>query len=218
MFLNRLSFAVSLIGALAGAAFAPSVQAQQIYRIVGPDGRVTFSDKAPLDPTARPALASAAAATPGGANPALPFELQQAVGRYPVTLYSGASCDPCAAGRSFLAARGVPFSEKSVSSNEDIQALQRLSGGNALPFMTIGGQQLTGFSEGEWTQFLDAAGYPRTPQLPAGYRQAPATPFVSVQPPVRPVAAAAPAPARPAAAAPTSEAPAAPDNPRGIRF
>ena len=107
-----------------------------------------------------------------------------------------------------------------MTTAEDGQALKRLSGESALPFLTIGSQQLKGFSDAEWTQFLDAAGYPKSSVLPASYRQAAATPLVTVNAPAASPAAqagaraaAAPAPAAtPATPGPT------PDNPAGIRF
>jgi hypothetical protein len=117
-----------------------------------------------------------------------------------------------------LSSRGVPYTEKTVTSNEDIEALKRLTNGApSLPFLTIGGQQLRGFSQIEWGQFLDAAGYPKTSQLPASSTPAPASPLVAAQEPVqRPQ----PAPAETARASqPGSiplEAPA--ENPNGIRF
>ena len=138
--------------------------------------------------------------------------------RYPVTIYTGDECGPCGAGRSLLVTRGIPFEERTVKSNEDIQALQRLSGGQpSLPILSIGSQQLKGFSDAEWSQYLDAAGYPKSARLPAGYRNPPAQPLVAVQ-------AAPAAPAAPAAAAPApAPAPAAangptPSNPAGIKF
>ncbi len=140
--------------------------------------------------------------------------------RFPVTLYTGNDCQPCNSARNLLINRGVPFTERTITSNEDIDALKQLSGVASLPFGTIGGQQLKGFSDSEWSQYLDAAGYPRQSQLPPGYRRPPATPLVAV--PARPAAPeaesapAAPA-ARPAAPAtpPTGRTPA---NPAGIVF
>jgi hypothetical protein len=55
--------------------------------------------------------------------------------------------------------------------------LQRLSGDTSVPFATIGSQQLKGFSDVEWTQFLNAAGYPQTSVLPASYRPPPPRPW-----------------------------------------
>ncbi|MGC3987052.1 MAG: glutaredoxin family protein [Pseudorhodoferax sp.] len=185
--------------------------AQTVYRSVGPDGRITFSDR----PIAGDAHA-ATTASRGGIPPApaaLPYELRQTADRFPVTLYTGGDCAPCDGARQLLAARGVPFSERTVQSNEDIEALRRLAGDNSLPVVTIGGQRLKGFAPGEWTQYLDSAGYPRSSQLPPGYRAPPAQPLVAVRTaeptePADPRTTAAPAPA-PAQA---------PSNPAGIVF
>ena len=69
-----------------------------------------------------------------------------------------------------------------MASNEDLDALKKLSGGTNLPFGTIGGQQLVGYSETEWVQYLDAAGYPKQSQLPSNYRRSAAAPLVAVKP------------------------------------
>ena len=194
--------------ALAGTA----AHAQQVYRIVGPDGKVTFSDRAPdtqLAPTT----------TRGGGAPAadaaLPYELRQVATRYPVTLYTSNDCQPCNSARNLLIGRGVPFSERTITTSEDVEAFKRLSGGTSLPFGTIGAQQLQGFSDAEWTQYLDLAGYPKQSQLPANYRRPAATPLVAVvekkapatEPEARPQPESAPAgPAK------------TPANPAGIVF
>jgi glutaredoxin len=203
--------ALGLMGLIAAAAFSGNdANAQQIYRIVGADGRVSFSDKPPPDTKATTAPVTLSS---GGnvQTASLPIELRDAVNRYPVTLYTSPDCVPCASGRAMLSARGVPFTEKTVTSNEDADALKRLAGTSSVPLLTIGGQQLKGFSQVEWSQFLDAADYPKTSLLPAGYRQSPATPLVAVQQPQAPVRAAAAPAAAPAPAA-------AAQNPAGIRF
>lgn len=192
-----------------------SALAQGVYRIVGPDGRVSYSDQPPPAANARP-VASGSSGAAGAANAQLPFELRQVASRYPVVLYTSAECAPCNSGRSLLNSRGIPYSERTISTNEDAEALRRLSGQLSLPFLTIGSQQIKGYSDGEWTQFLDAAGYPKQSALPPSYRRATPTPLVAVAP------AAAPAPATTAQTQP-SEAPApsvAPPvtNPAGIRF
>lgn len=194
--------------ALAGTA----AHAQQVYRIVGPDGKVTFSDRAPdtqLAPTT----------TRGGGAPAadaaLPYELRQVATRYPVTLYTSNDCQPCSSARNLLIGRGVPFSERTITTSEDVEAFKRLSGGTSLPFGTIGAQQLQGFSDAEWAQYLDLAGYPKQSQLPANYRRPAATPLVAVVEKKAPAPAPEAAPrSDPAPAAPT----ATPTNPAGIVF
>ncbi|GAC1529774.1 MAG: hypothetical protein NVS2B4_08320 [Ramlibacter sp.] len=205
---HRLAVAFALV------ILACPAGAQAVYRIVGADGKVTFSDTPPKDPGTR-ASPTSIAPMPGTAagSSNLPFELRQVASRFPVTLYTGTDCPPCGAGRAYLASRGVPFTEKSVSTKEDISALQRLSGAATLPFMTIGGQQFAGYGESEWTEFLNAAGYPRTSQLPPSYRQPAATPLVATAAPKEAPAPVAP-PQAPSAAAPLPEG----NNPAGIKF
>ena len=204
---------------LATGAFSSAVSAQQVFRIVGPDGKVTFSDQPP--PAASNARVTAATSDSGrgAATASLPFELRKVASQYPVTLYTGNDCGPCGSARSMLTARGIPFTEKTVITNEDTLALRRLSGESMLPFATIGSQQLKGFSDVEWTQFLDAAGYPKSSVLPASYRPAAATPLVAVATPAA-TPATQPGSARAAAAPPPAPITpvATPDNPAGIRF
>ena len=216
VFFRPLLALMSLMGLLAVAGFGGSdANAQQIFRTTSPDGRITFSDQVPLDANARThtaiALPLPSAATDSAA---LPFALRQVAARYPVTLYTGPSCAPCGLGRVLLSSRGIPFTELTVTTNEDIDALKRLAGAPSLPFLTIGGQHITGFSEVEWVQFLDAAGYPQTSQLPPSYEQAAAKPLVVAQQ-AQPPARAVPEAARAAASAPAA-VPA--ENPSGIRF
>ncbi|APW40737.1 NrdH-redoxin [Rhodoferax koreense] len=165
--------------------------AQTVYRIVGPDGKVSFSDQPPPPAAAGKASVSTGgrAASGASAGAGLPYELQQIVRRFPVTLYTAPDCNPCAAARNLLVSRGVPFSERTITTNEDIDALKRISGESNLPFGTIGGQQLKGFSDVEWTQYLDAAAYPKTSQLPPTYRAPAATPLVAAKPLDAPAAA-----------------------------
>ena len=226
MALNGMAFNASRLLTTAAAVLATAgwltsaANAQQVFRIVGSDGKVSFSDQPP--PAASNVKATASTGGSGTKNAAeggaLPYELRQIASKYPVTLYTSESCGPCGAARTLLAGRGVPFTEKTIASSEDIKALQRLSGNASLPFATIGGQQLNGFSDVEWTQFLNAAGYPEASKLPANYRQPAATPLVSVAvapltAPATNTAAATAAPVRPATLPAISGS-----NPAGIKF
>lgn len=212
----RRTGSLALVGLC--ALFSLTAQAQGVYRIVGPDGKVTFSDRPPPDAKATPAPSVNMPANNAGGG-ALPFELRGIASRYPVTIYTGKDCGPCDGGRNYLRSRGIPFNERTINNDNDVEALMRLAGAPRLPVLTIGGQQLKGFSEVEWGQYLDAAGYPKTSALPAAYRNPPPTPLVAVQAAPRTPIDQAPQPGAQAeapAAAP-AEAP-APSNPAGIRF
>jgi glutaredoxin len=217
---RRFLFSGATLAVFAVAALSVTASQAQVYRIVGPDGKVTFSDQPPPAGNSGKAGAANASASSGSASSSLPYELRQVSSKYPVTLYTGENCSPCGAGRSMLTSRGIPFVEKTVTTNEDTQALQRLSGDTTLPFVTIGSQQIKGFSDSEWTQFLDAAGYPSSSALPSGYRRPAATPLVAVS--AAPAATAqAGNRAAPAAAAPAVPQPTPPvtrENPAGIKF
>jgi glutaredoxin len=202
---------VALVGALTVA------KAQTIYRIVGADGKVTFSDKPPASADqGKVASTGVGAAAAGAAAGNLPFELRQVVAKYPVTLYTGQECSPCGSGRALLTNRGVPFSEKSVSTSEDVAALQRLTGDASLPVISFGSQRVKGFSDTEWTQYLDLAGYPKSSALPVNYKNPPPVPLITVQKPIE----VKPEPKPTQAQAPEPVAPTGPtrSNPAGISF
>lgn len=212
----------TLLAATCAALLLASAAQAQVYRVVGPDGRVSYSDKP--QPAATVQAPSGAAATRGaGTAGNLPYALAQTAQRFPVTLYTGQDCNPCENGRNLLQSRGIPFIEKTVNTNEDIVALQKISGTSELPLLTIGSQRISGFDSRDWNQYLDAAGYPKTSQLPGTYKRPAAAPLAP--PSAAPAAAAAaPAPAviESTQTAPTQGPSIAPErsstNPAGIRF
>lgn len=218
----RPSAVIALIGLAVAAFFVPQAGAQQVFRVVGPDGRVTFSDKAPADGSGK--VAPTVALADGNPGASLPFELRQVASRYPVTLYTSNNCGACASGRAYLTSRGIPFTEKTVTSNEDAETLKRIAGESLVPLLTIGGQQIRGYSDAEWTQFLNAAGYPARSVLPGSWRNPPPSPLVAMQRPVAPngTDGTSTAAGRRAASPPQNPPPSAPaeigDNPAGIKF
>ena len=206
-------------GVWLGAAFAALVaaapaqaQTQTQYKVIGADGKVTYTDRAPTTSEGKVTSIGTRGAAPSG-DVALPLELRQAVARYPVTLYvMVGNCDPCEAARQLLRQRGIPVTEKQVQSPEDSEALERISGGRDAPTLSIGSQTLRGLAPAVWNSYLDAAGYPRESRLPINYQYPPATPITERREAVVKTTPRA-APAVEAAATP---APAA--NPAGIKF
>jgi glutaredoxin len=163
-----------------------ALPAQALYKVVGPDGKVTYTDRPPLGLESRVLPLNSNGNVDG--DVVLPSELKQAVQRYPVTLFVTDSCGPCDAARQLLMRRGIPFNEKTVNSAADNDALQKLTGGNEAPTLAIGGQVLRGLTDELWNSYLDSAGYPRQSALPFNYQYSPASPMVArdstVSPPV----------------------------------
>lgn len=204
----RLLFTVALAACALAAAAQP-------YKVVGPDGKVTYTDRPPATTTGKVSTVGARSAAPVATEVALPLALREPASKYPATLYTASgACDPCDGARLMLRQRGIPFAEKQVFTPEDNDALARISGGRDVPVLTLGPQTLRGFAPDTWGQYLDAAGYPRESRLPANYQYPAPTP-------VAPRAATATAAAtneRPAApTAPQAPAAAPPDQP-AIRF
>ncbi len=196
------------------ALFA-AVSAQAQYKVVGPDGKVTYTDRPPATSASKVTSLGNRSTAAGPTDAALPLELRQPAARYPVTLYTvTGSCEPCEAARQLLRQRGVPYAEKQVVGPEDSEALERLSGGRDAPTLAIGTQMMRGLAPEVWGSYLDAAGYPRESRLPPGYQYAAATPIVERR---EATAAAAKPPAARASQPEVTAAP-APANPSGIKF
>jgi glutaredoxin len=138
----------------------------QLYKWVSPDGTVSYSDTPPPASATKVEQKSYGG---GSAQADLPYELAEAAKGNPVALYAMPNCPACDAGRALLNGRGIPFSEKTVASNDDIERLRQLSGNTQLPVLVVGRNKQTGFEPGEWSNALTNAGYPTTNKLPKSY-------------------------------------------------
>jgi glutaredoxin len=202
----------SLVLAAPLAALFVSLPGLAQYKVVSPDGRVTYTDTPPSTSggskvTKLGERISIVSETP------LPIELRQPASRYPVTLYTTKTCPPCDAGRQLLRQRGIPFNEKLVVTGPDVEALERLTGARQAPALTIGAQALSGLASDSWNAYLDSAGYPRESKLPANYQYPAAAPLTEPPAPVARQGASDAPRAEPAPiATPTTS------SPSGIRF
>lgn len=185
-----------------------ALPAHALFKVVGPDGKVTYSDRPP------PGEARAVQVNRDGSiatnDVSLPFALRQVMAKFPVTLYTASKCEACDLGRALLQRRGIPFAERTATTNEDKEVWEKITGGQEAPVMKVGAQVLRGFTASAWEETLDVAGYSRQSQLPPNFKAAAAQPLVEPKPSKPPVAAPDAAPA-PAPIDPRS-------NPGGIRF
>jgi len=168
----------SVILMLICLAIAPlAVQAGELYRWADSSGKVHYSD---VPPPMTEGVETKKFSSATGPEEALPYETQRAKQNFPVTLYVASSCgETCIQARSLLNKRGVPFSEKSLKTKEDVEAFKQLSGVEGVPVLAIGKTYLRGFLAEQWQNELDLAGYPKTPPYRAPDK--PATPDASNQ-------------------------------------
>ncbi|MEB0138149.1 MULTISPECIES: glutaredoxin family protein [unclassified Undibacterium] len=155
-----------LIGSLSALLLSAATQAE-VYKSVGPDGSVTYSDTPP--PPGRVLLEKKSLPN-AEANPGFSYELALAASTQPVILYSMANCPPCVDGAKLLKAAGIPFLEQTISTPPEQERLKQLGGDSQLPFLTIGSKKLHAFNPDEWKAALKLAGYPAANRLPADYR------------------------------------------------
>ncbi len=160
---------------------AAPVLAQQMYRWTDAEGRVHYSDQPP------PKEAKNVQTKNLGSNvvetDAMPYAVQVARRRNPVTLYAFECGDVCSQAKSLLRGRGVPFSEIDPRQPANAEKLKALTGSTDVPVLKVGDSVVNGFEAGRWQTALDNAGYPAT----VSSRQAAAAGRASEQ-------AAAPAP------------------------
>lgn len=149
-------------------AFSSGASAQ-LYKWVDDKGVTHFSDLPP-PANAKKSEIKAAGGTSGGSG--LPYELSLAVKNAPVTLFTMSGCAPCDQGRSLLQARGVPFTERTVTTSDDQAQLTAAGSDGTLPFLTVGRNKLSGFEATAWNGALSDASYPTSKMLPSNYKQA----------------------------------------------
>ncbi len=151
--------ALALILPAALGAWAQST----VYKWTDADGKVHFSDSPP-PPQASKNVTQQRVGGGTVAAPQLPYAIQQAMKSSPVTLFTAPQCgDPCSQGRTLLADRGIPYTERDAqASRADADQVKKLVGALQVPVLLVGTDPLKGYDPNSWNTALDTAGYPRT--------------------------------------------------------
>ncbi len=190
-----------------------------VYKVVGPDGSVTFTDVPPSSgggTVLQPAAPRMPQPAQGG-DDQLPPRLRQLQQQAPVVVYTAPNCKACDDGIHLLRERGVPYAERTIVTPQDAQAFKAFDPGLQVPLLSVAGVKLSpGFNAGAWNQALDSAGYPHRSELPKGYRFAIPRPLAGA-PAVLPGSTHEPSdtasPAQPSVAPPPN-----PNAPPGFKF
>ena len=159
---------VCLVSLLLASA---TLGAQTTYRWIDPaTGRTVLSDLPPPAGAKRVDRSSPSLGDEAPPTQALPYAVRQASEKFPVVLYTNPGCTTCKQARSLLDGRGVPFVEKELGTAEELADAGRQLGGEIrLPSISVGRQNVKGFTPTTWNELLDAAGYPAS----APYRAKP---------------------------------------------
>jgi glutaredoxin len=196
-------------------ALAAGVASAQLYRWTDAQGKVHITDTPPPPGAKNVQKKDVPPPSTGAPAPVEPYSLTLLRKSYPVTLYSTPGCDACDDARKLLNARGIPFSEVSVTTDQQIAELKQKAETNSVPVMIVGATVQRGFEEGAYNKVLDAAGYPKAGVLVPRNQAEPgptAEPKVTVKP-VTEDAPRGPYAGKPAATDPVIPAPYKPGAP-----
>ncbi|MDZ7841008.1 MAG: glutaredoxin family protein [Gammaproteobacteria bacterium] len=135
-------------------AAGPAAGEDKMYKWVDEDGNVTYQDRPPPEESGQGQTFSGSADTDQAGG----------VPDVALTLYSIEQCATCDLVRKLLNERGLPFTEKNVEGDVEVQAeLKELAGVVSVPVLAIGDQVLTGYNRDLIIKELDEAGFPTSP-------------------------------------------------------
>ena len=145
-------------------AASVAVPAQTVYKSIGPDGKVVYSDRAPTTgrlekemkfELASSALPASAASYMEQFRKAHPGGAAQAATAKGVTLYSAVWCGYCKQAKAWLSGHGVAYSNVDIDAPGGMAALaQANGGGTGVPVLVVDGKTMTGFSAGAYDAAL----------------------------------------------------------------
>jgi glutaredoxin len=148
--LNRLAILV-----LWTAAVTTPSAADTLYKSVGPDGRVVYSDRPPADGRIEKTMTFEN--LPSSPLPAATADyLEQIRKAEPlpaattaassIVLYSAKWCGYCRQAKAYLTAKGVHYQEFDVDTRIGMAAYAQAGGRKGIPLLLVEGQRVQGFS------------------------------------------------------------------------
>ena len=128
---------ISIVSALCNV----EVMAQKSYRWVDETGKVTYQDAPPPDS----AVSVEEQQTDYSADSGNEDTGAARASQFPVVLYSIPGCEPCDAARNYLKNREIPFTEKNVHNNIELQKeMKEAVGELTVPTLTVGKKIMNG--------------------------------------------------------------------------
>lgn len=122
----------------------------EVYKVIGADGRVTYTDKepSPAEKTEKLKLQTYTG-TPSVSS------MKDAVKR--VTILSAQWCGQCARAKAYMKSRKIDFEEWDIDKSNYARAKMNELGAKGVPVILVGKQKMVGFSEGGFDDLLKSA-------------------------------------------------------------
>ena len=123
-----------------------------IYKLIGADGKVTYTDKEPQSPGAKSEKLNIR--TYSGA-PSV-STLESSVGK--VTILSAQWCGVCTRAKTYMKSRNIAFEEWDIDKSDYARSKMNQLGARGVPVILVGNQKMVGFSEAGLDAMLKKAG------------------------------------------------------------
>jgi len=157
-----------ILVAIAFSAAAP-LNAATLYKWTDEYGNVTYRDMPPPEGVEyqEKSINGGQATDSNGGEPAA-----AAAESAPIVIYTTPTCSACDSVRAHLQKRGVPFEEKNVEGNGELQQeLKAKAGELSVPTILVGSKVMRGYVQTLLDGELDAAGYPKAGEGGEGAQQ-----------------------------------------------
>ncbi len=140
-------------------ALASQLAGAQPFKWVDAQGRTHYGDRPPAEAKARPVTAAinTYSGTPvlnASSKPATPAPQRESL-----VIYTTPTCGYCTAAKAHMGRRGIPYTERDVTTSESYEREFRQKGGRGVPLIVAGSRTLNGYSAESLDALLKGAGY-----------------------------------------------------------
>lgn len=157
-----------VLALLCVVALCAAAHAETLYKVIGPDGKITYTDRPPEDGKSKATTMQIQSA------PSTPLpdsvlkyqaELQKSMQNRlaaakemgsmgtPV-LFSAAWCGYCTKAKSYLAAKKIGYREVDIDTEDGAKAYFEAGGKKGIPLLVAGSKRQQGFSEASYDSFF----------------------------------------------------------------
>ncbi len=146
---NNTSIAVILV---LGALLSTAVLAQSLYKSIGPDGKVVYSDHPPTG--GRVVKTMQFNNLPSSSLSAAKLEQvrrqkaskQAAIASDQAVIYTTSWCGYCKKAKAYMASKGISYREVDIETESGLAAYAQAGGGEGVPLLQYRGETVRGFS------------------------------------------------------------------------
>lgn len=148
------------------ALLAIGAHAQQLYKSIGPDGKVVYSDRPPAEGRVEKTMKLQEAPTSAldARSNSYVEQLRRLRASTPVlpppedtVLFSAKWCGYCKLAKAYLAGRSIPFREVDIDTHAGLAAFAGAGGNKGIPLLVKGSTRIQGFSEDSYAAAFPAA-------------------------------------------------------------